>query len=265
MSARAPIAAVIAPGRRSWIGSLLWLALAGCAAALVASGASLRGAALSLLERAGLADAPEVRETALVMPGPEDAATYAADTVLAGLAPASPASERDAPAADRAALLEGSRSLTLDALADSPGGTPQRVAVGRAAYATWERQPSPASERAWQRTLAIAARGAPGFDFAADAVASASIAAWARLSEPGRTAARESIAAAFRSSAYVRRSLPTALAALGPDETMRLLPRQKAPLEAAASVLRTLGRDALAEQAAAASASLPPAPAAPTP
>ena len=255
------MAAAMTPGRRSWIGSLLWLALAGCAAALLASGGSLREAAVSLLERAGLADAPEVRETALVMPGPEDAATYAADAVLAGLAPASPPAERDAAAADRAALLEGSRSLTLDALADSPGGTPQRVAVGRAAYAIWEKQPSPGSERAWQRTLAIAAHGAPGFDFAADALASASLGAWTRLSDPGKAAGRESIAAAFRRPSYVRRSLPTALAALGPEETMRLLPREKAPLEAAASVLRALGRDALADQAAAASATLPSSPA----
>jgi hypothetical protein len=255
----------IAPGRRSWIGALLWLALAGCAAALVASGASLRGAAVSLLERAGLADSPEVRETALVMPGPEDAATYAADSVLAGLAPASPPSERDAAGADRAALLEGSRSLALAALADSPGGTPQRVAVGRAAYAIWERQPSPGSERAWQRTLAIAAHGAPGFDFAADALASASLGAWSRLSEAGRASARESIAAAFRSPAYVRRSLPAALAALGPDETMRLLPHEKPPLEAAAAVLRALGRDALADQAAAAAAGLPSSAAPPAP
>jgi hypothetical protein len=253
------MAAATASGRRSWIGSLLWLALAGCAAALIASGASLRGAAIALLERAGLADAPEVRATALVMPGPEDAASYAADSVLAGLAPGSPASERDAATADRAALLDGSRSLALDGLADSPGGTPQRVAVGRAAYAIWEREPSPGSERGWERTLAIAAHGAPGFDFATDALASASLGAWPRLSEPGRTAAREAVAAGFRSPAYVRRALPTALAALGPEEAMKLLPHERAPLEAAAAVLRALGRDALAEQAAAAASALPPA------
>src|SRR5262249_37663609 len=143
------------------------------------------------------------------------------------------ASARAGAAPDRVALLAGARSLALDGLVEAPGGTQQRLVAGRVAYAIWESEPSPGSERVWERTLTIAARTAPGFEVATDTRAADYLGAWPRLSEPERERARPAIAAALRSPAFVRRSLPAALATLGPEEAMRLLPRERSSLEAA--------------------------------
>jgi hypothetical protein len=242
-------------GRRSWAGFLLWLLLAAAAAALAVDGSSLRARGVALLERAGLASTPAVVETALVMPAAGDAAAYAAESVLARVGP-----EASPPApSDRAGLIAGARSLALEALADSPGGPQQRVLVGRSAYAAWELQsaPQPEASRGWERALALASSGAPGFEAASAALGTAYLRAWPRLSDADRQRAIPALTAAFRSPSFVRRELPTALSLLGPEPAMRLVPRDRAALEAASSVLAALNQPALAEQAARAAAGAP--------
>lgn len=245
-------------GRRSWAGSLLWLLLAGASVALALDGASLRDRAVALIERAGLSSAPGVVETALVIPAPGDAAAYAAESALArvgGSGPATPGVPAGPPP-DPGKLLAETRSLALEALADSPGGPQQRVLVGRAAYAAWELQPD--SSRRWEQALAVAAAGAPGFEVASDALGSAYLRAWPRLSDPERERARPAVAAAFRSPSFVRRELPGAMSRMGPEPAVRLLPKDRAALEAAASILAALGQSSLAEQAARAATEAPP-------
>jgi hypothetical protein len=252
----------LADGRRSWAGFLLWMLLAAAAAALAVDGSSLRARGVALLERAGLASAQAVVDTALVMPAAGDAAAFAAESVLARLGPDAPA---PAPA-DRADLIAGARSLALEALADSPGGPQQRVLVGRSAYAAWELQSNaqPDASRGWERALTIASSGAPGFEAASAALASAYLGAWPRLSEPERRRALPALTAAFRSPSFVRRELPAALSRLGPEPTLRLFPRERAALEAASAVLAALNQPGLAEQAARAAAEAPASPSSPT-
>jgi hypothetical protein len=249
--------ASVAPGagRRSWAGSLLWLLLAAAAAALAVDGASLRGRGVALLERAGLASAPGVVDTALVIPAAGDAAAYAAESVLTRVGPEAPAPQP----ADRARLVADTRTLALEALADSPGGPQQRVLVGRSAYAAWDLQADarPDGARGWQRALTIAASGAPGFESASASLATAYLRAWPRLSDAERQKALPAISAAFRSPSFVRRELPGALSRLGPETAMRLLPRDRTSLETAAAVLTALNQSALAEQAARAAAEAP--------
>ena len=245
-------------GRRSWAGFLLWLLLAAAAAALAIDGSSLRMRGVTLLERAGLASSPAVVDTALVMPAAGDSAAYAAESVLARVGPDAPPT---APG-DRPGLIAGARSLALEALADSPGGPQQRVLVGRTAFAAWDLQPDarPDAARAWQRALTIASGGAPGFEAASAALATAYLRAWPRLSEAERQGALPALTAAFRNPSVVRRELPTAISQLGPEPAMRLVPRDRAALEAAASVLSALSQPALAEQASRAAAQAPASP-----
>jgi hypothetical protein len=137
--------------------------------------------------------------------------------------------------------------------------------VGRSAFAAWDLQPDsrPDAARGWQRALTIAAGGAPGFEAASAALASAYLRAWPRLSEAERGGALPALTAAFRSPFVVRRELPAAISRLGPEPAMRLVPRDRAALEAAASVLGALNQPALAEQATRAAAEAPATPVAP--
>ena len=258
MTDHAPMATALAPGQRSWSGFLLWLLLAAAAAALAVDGVSLRDRGVALLERADLASGPGVLETALVVPAPGDAAAYAAESVLARVGPDAPAFTPSA-GTDRASLLAGTRSLALEALADSPGGPQQRVLVGRAAYAVWDAQldARPDGARRWERALALAASGAPGFEAASFALGDAYLRAWPRLSEAERQRALPAISAALRSPSFVRRELPAALTLLGPEPAVRLIPRERPSLEAAAAILTALGQPALAAQASRAAAAAP--------
>jgi len=252
------MAAALEPGRRSWAGFLLWLLLATAAAALAVDGASLRERGVALLERAGLASGPGVLETALVMPAAGDSAAYAAESVLSSVSTA-PAASTPAPGTDRGRLLADARALALEALADSPGGPQQRVLVGRAAFAAWDSHSSAEAEAAsgWERALSLAASGAPGFEVASNALGSAYLRGWPRLSDAERQRALRALSTALRSPTFVRRELPSALSLLGPEQAMRLLPRERAPLEAAAAVLTALGQPALADQASRAAAAAP--------
>jgi hypothetical protein len=253
-------ATALPPGRRSVFGSLLWLLLAGAAVALIASGSPLRGRGVALLDRSGLSSGPGVRETALVMPSPEDAAAFAAESVLGRIAPASAApGEPPAVGPDTPALLAGSLSLAADGLEGAPAGAQHRLLLGRAAYAAWElsKEPRPGASRAWERTLTVAARSAPGFSRASEALASAYLGGWPRLSPEERGRAGPALTAAFRDPGFVRRGLPAAVQALGADAALRLVPNRRGSLDAAAFVLRALGESAAAEQAARASAAAP--------
>jgi len=265
MAAHAPMAAALPPGRRSWMGFLFWLLLAGGAVALIASGAPLRDQSVELLERSGVAAAPGVRETALVIAQPEDAAAFAAESVLGRVAPASASpGEPIAIGPETPGLLSGVRMLALDGLAGAPGDAQHRVLLGRSAYAEWElvKEPKPEAARPWERTLILASKAAPGFPPAVEALAAAYLGGWPRLSAQERERGRAAISASFRSPSFVRRAFPAALSTLGPNESVRLLPRVRPALEAASSVLRAVGQGSLADQVSAAAAAAPGPPAA---
>jgi hypothetical protein len=248
------------PGRRSVLGALVWLTLAGAGIALIAAASPLRSRGVALVERAGLATAPGVRETVFVIPSPEDAAAFAAESVLERLAPASaPPGEPQGVGPDTPALLSGAQALAADGLEGAPGGVQHLVLLGRGAYASWElsREPRPGASRAWERTLSVASASAPGFAVASGALAAAYLGAWPRLSTEERERARPAIAAGFRDPAFVRRALPSAVDALGAERAAALLPNRRASLEAAASVLRAMGQTAAAEQASRAALAAP--------
>ena len=243
----------IDPGRRSVLGALVWLTLAGAAVALIAAGTSLRDRSVALVERAGLGAAPGVRETVLVIQAPEDAAAFAAETVLERIAPVSaPPGEPQGVGPDTPALLSGAQAIAADGLEAAPGGAQHRVLLGRGAYASWElsKEPRPGASKTWERTLTVASASAPGFAFASDALAAAYLGGWPRLSAAERERARPAITLGFRDPAFVRRGLPAAVEAVGPDGALRLVPNRRDSLEAAAAVLRAMGQAAAAEQAA---------------
>src|SRR4051812_40355352 len=131
MAAPTSMATALAPARRSWLAFLFWLLLAGCGAALLASGIPLRDQGVRLLEQAGLASSPGIRETALVIPEPEDAAAFAAESVLARIAPASASPGEPIQVGPQTPdLLKGVGSLALEGLEGAPGGSQERVLVG---------------------------------------------------------------------------------------------------------------------------------------
>lgn len=260
MSSQAPLANHLEPGRRSVLGALVWLTLAGAAVALIVAGAPLRARGVALVERAGLGAAPGVRETVLVIPAPEDSAAFAAESVLAGVAPASaPPGEPPAVGPETPALLSGAQGLAADGLEGAPGAVQHRVLLGRAAYASWElmKEPRPGSARPWEHALTVASAAAPGFAVASDALAAAYLGAWPRLSADERERGRPAIAAGFRNPAFVRRALPAAVDVFGTEGAVRLIPNRRGSLEAAASVLRAIGQAALADQVARAAAAAP--------
>jgi hypothetical protein len=133
----------------------------------------------------------------------------------------------------------GARELVLDALEGRPGSAHGRLVLARAA--------GPGSATLWIRPYELARVAAPGLEFGRAEVSQRYLAAWLSLAPEDRVSAQRVLREAFRDPVFVQANLGTALATLGPDLTVRILPDDPAILDLAERILRERGEGRAAE------------------
>jgi len=148
------------------------------------------------------------------------------------------------PAVGRSEELPQARDLMLRALEVRPGWPFHPYLLGRAVA---ELSISPlgldSSSRSdlWAVPLRQAAAAAPGVDAIAEARAAAYLNAWPRLDAGLRDEAPSALRRAFLNPDFVSRQFGAAIGALGPPQTLRLLPDAAKPLRAAIKALSRTG------------------------
>ncbi|HEY1435063.1 MAG TPA: hypothetical protein VGG65_06785, partial [Thermoanaerobaculia bacterium] len=191
--------------RHGWL-ALTCFGLAAAAGVCFGRDLALRRRASALLEQAGLAAEPANLESLALSERGDAAAAFAAEAVLAELAPAggsSGAVARYGPSAGK--LLAATRDMALVAVDERPGWAPNQLLLARAEYAVWDltSKPEPNAVRAWMGAFRGAGVLAPGLDLASFEAADAALAGWTRLSAPDREDCKPILRRAFLSAEYV--------------------------------------------------------------
>lgn len=147
---------------------------------------------------------------------------------------------------DEMAAAEG---LVRAGLAARPGWAYHRFLLGQLAYARARRVRSPelvAHPERWTVPLRLATEAAPGDDATWTFLAGALLELWPSLPDRTREESRPVLRRAFSDPAFVPRAFPAAVAGLGPEEAVGLLPDSPAAFASAREVLGRAGdRDAL--------------------
>jgi hypothetical protein len=182
---------------------------------------------------------PALWETANVIESNPEAALVVAETLL------------DSPGTDPRASSTA-RQLILDGIEARPGSAHARFLLGRSAALG-------GAVANWAKPLELAAAAAPGLDFAPGELARRYLASWSSLSPSERRRAETSLRQAFRDTAFLDAALSEAVAALGPEGTVRVLPDDAVVLGLAARFLREKGSTGASELVAARLRALPPA------
>jgi hypothetical protein len=146
--------------------------------------------------------------------------------------------------------MVAAEGLVRSALVSRPGWAYHRFLLGQLAYARARRLRSPELlERParWAVPLRLATTAAPGDDATWTYYAGAALELWAGLPGPVREEALPVLKRAFADPPFVSRAFPSAVAGLGPEAALGLLPDEPAAFASAREVLgRTGDREALA-------------------
>ena len=179
---------------------------------------------------------PAILETAKMIDESDAAGLVVAEALLDDRAASPPGASADTPPEIRGIVLRG--------IEGRPGSAYGRLLLGRSAPAT-------GGTALWMRPFELTVAAAPGLDLASSELARHYIAGWRTLPTADRPKAASAIRRAFRSPAFLRASLVPALATLGPEVTVRVLPEDPATLRLAAQILQESGQGQAGEMLAA--------------
>jgi len=159
-----------------------------------------------------------------------------------------PASRRPAVSAEslprRDDELHAARDVMLDAIAVRPGWAYHRFLLGRVATAAAEHSEAPVPagrHELWAGPLRQAAAAAPGLDAIWVSLAGAYLDHWPELPPTMRAQATAVMRRAFLDWDFLSRGFSSALATLGPQKAVALLPETPHALEVAARALSREG------------------------
>jgi hypothetical protein len=169
---------------------------------------------------------PAILETAKMIDESDAAGLVVAEALLDDR-PASGSPNTDSSAQVRGIVLRG--------IAGRPGSAYGRLLLGRSAPAT-------GAPALWMKPFELAVAAAPGLDLATSELAQRYIAAWPSLPTADRPKAASTIRRAFRNPSFLRTSLVPALATLGPEVTVRVLPEDPVTLQTAARIFGDAGQ-----------------------
>lgn len=140
--------------------------------------------------------------------------------------------------------LRVARDLVCDAVSARPGWAYHRFLLGALDYAAKSRSHDPdlvARPELWQTPLDLAATAAPGDDTIPNFLGAAYLENWLELEPGARGRARPVFQRAFWDSEFVSRGFLSAVAALGRDASLALLPEARRPLRAALAAFSRSG------------------------
>jgi hypothetical protein len=234
----APRLVSLRTGPRRFLAVLCGLLLGACLFAIVRDARERRHWAVVAQTGVPAGRLPALWETANVVESNPEAALVVAETLL------------DSPGPDRNASATV-RRLILDGIEARPGSAHARFLLGRSAELGGK-------VANWVRPLELAAVAAPGLDFAPGELGRRYLASWSSLSPSDRQRAEESLRQAFRDPAFLDAALSEAVATLGPDRAVRVLPDDPVALGLAERSLKEKGPAGASELVAARLRALPP-------